>query len=119
MKHRDDNDLPLIAAIEAKEAARNRAELGATRAAAKAERVEPGWQASAVEAIRKFASTHRYFVIEAVRAEYPTPEGASAKAWGHVVREAVRLGYVRKHGYAPTASSNGSPKVLWESTVLT
>lgn len=40
---------------------------------------------------------------------------ANSKAYGPLMMQAARLGIVRACGYAPAASSNGSPKVRWES----
>lgn len=104
-------------------AAKSRGDLGAERAAGKAERIAPGWIDRATEAVRRYATRHVYrsdepseFTIERVREfmagsiEDP-PDG---RAWGHVTRRAVQLGIIEPTGgYAPAASSNGSPKRLY------
>jgi hypothetical protein len=36
-----------------------------------------------------------------------------ARAWGLVLERAEKLGVIKNVGYAPSFSSNGSPKVLW------
>lgn len=40
------------------------------------------------------------------------PDG---RAWGWVMRDASRRGFIVKVGYAPAKSSNLSPKVLWRA----
>lgn len=39
----------------------------------------------------------------------------NAKAWGGVMRRCAANGIIRKVGYAPSKSSNMSPKVLWRA----
>lgn len=99
------------------------ADAGIKRAEDHAERTEPGWVDRAAEAVRDYATRHSYrsdepseFTIERVR-EFmgssipPPPDG---RAWGSVTRRALVLGYIEPTGgYAPAASSNGSPKRLY------
>lgn len=98
------------------------ANVGIQRSAERAERTEPGWVDRAAEAVRDYVRLHvarsdepSEFTIERVR-EYmasvpPAPDG---RAWGAVTRRALKLGYiVATDGYAPAASSNGSPKRLY------
>lgn len=103
-------------------AAKTRGDLGAERAARRAERAEPGWIDRAAEAVREVAQVSLAhfvageFTIEQARAlnsaDLPTPP--DGRAWGHVTRRAVQLGYIQPTGgYAPAASSNGSPKRLY------
>lgn len=106
------------------EAARSRGDLGAERAANKAERAAPGWIDAAAERVRDFTRHNLLgmtgeFTVETAREwaasmGFKAPDGADARAWGHVTRLAVRLGYIEPTGgYAPAASSNGSPKRLY------
>lgn len=98
------------------EAARTRGDLGAERAAHKAERTQPGWVDIAAEAVRDHAraSGPLSFTIEEARAGFKAPEGVDLRAWGAVTRRAVVLGYiVATDAYAPAVSSNGSPKRLY------
>lgn len=97
------------------EAAEKRAVQGMTRAAHKAERVMEGWRANAVEAVRLYARTHETFLAEDVRAIMPEPDRADGRAWGAVMRDAVRAGYIEA-GYA-TRDKWGSWKTLWRSLV--
>lgn len=95
---------------------RMRGDVGAERAASRAERTQPGWIDRAAEAVRGFAvgSGPFAFTIEEARASFQAPEGVDLRAWGHVTRRAVQLGYIEPTGdYAPAASSNGSPKRLY------
>lgn len=104
---------PLFAGLEAAQA---RGELGAARAAEKADRLDGGWRGQAMEAIRAFARTHERFLAEDVRLEIPA--GADPRAAGAIFQAAKRAGLIRPDGFAPACSSNGSPKVRWLSLIL-
>lgn len=99
------------------DAAEARGTLGAERAAAKAERKLPGWVDRTAEEVRDYARvTDCKFTIEQARSMCaPMPSGADARAWGHVTRRAVVLGYIERvpGEFAAAASSNGSPKPLY------
>ena len=85
-------------------------------AADRAERLDPGWIANAVDEVRAFAQRFAGpFTIEQARLHCsPLPKGADARAWGAITQAAMRRGYIEKTGeYAPVASSNGSPKPLY------
>ena len=105
------DDCPLFA-FQA-QAARDRAELGLTRAAAKAERIEPGWRTEALRALRAHALAHEHFMMEDV--PFSVPSEADRRAVGVVAREAKRLGWIAADGWAPANTSNRSPKVRWRS----
>lgn len=93
-----------------------RGHAAAEMAADKADRLDEGWSRRVIEDLRRFARTAAgEFTIEAARLHCtPAPEGADARAWGAVTRRAVRLGYIEATGgYAPAASSHGSPKRLY------
>jgi hypothetical protein len=94
--------------------ARSRADLGSLRAGTRAEVLSPGWTYLAALAIRNHAKGRKPFRIEEVALSFPDkpPDG---RAWGHAARAAQRNGWIRRVGYAPAASSNGSPKCLWEA----
>lgn len=101
------------------DAAKTRGDLGAERAAGRAERRVPGWIDSTVEALRalvKIRSASNAFTIEQARValEKSITAPPDGRAWGHVTRRAVALGIIEPTGgYAPAASSNGSPKRLY------
>lgn len=102
---------------------RARGEQGIERAAEHAERVLPGWCDRAAEAVRQALQRTRMddaFTIEQVRGAIATadllPEDPpDGRAWGHVTRRAVKLGYVERlpGQYRAAVSSNGSPKPLY------
>lgn len=87
----------------------------------KADRDRPGWSEDALQAVRTFASTHigQHFLAETVRSwcesSHAVESPKNERAWGAVMRRAAKEGCVRKVGYAPSQSSNLSPKTLWES----
>lgn len=106
------------------EFARARADLGIERSARKAERVTaPGWVDRAAEAVREyagvdFAGPDEKFTIEAARLwverSKKLPAPPDGRAWGAVTRRCITLGIIEEAGgYAPAASSNGSPKRLY------
>ena len=78
------------------------------------------WVGRAVENIREFAEGKGgdKFVAEEIRRYIETnnqlPDPIDKRKWGSAFREAERRGILRNVGYAPTASSHGSPKVLWQ-----
>lgn len=100
------------------------ADAGIKRAEDHAERTEPGWVDRAAEAVREVAQVaaahfvNGEFTVEQARALNgsdlpPPPDG---RAWGAVTRRALVLGYIEPTGgYAPAASSNGSPKRLYRA----
>jgi hypothetical protein len=96
-------------------AAREQGHSAARAAADRASRLDSDWKRAAVEAVKDHATRNREMLAEHVR--IVIPEGADRRAVGHVFREAQRLGYVRADGYAPAASSNGSPKCRWRSLI--
>ena len=99
--------------------ARERAETGMALAEEKANNDKWGWSDDALHGIETYCTAHSddQFLAEDVRAWceemgiVDTPE--NGKAWGAVFRRAARLGVIRNVGYAPSKSSNMSPKVLW------
>ena len=94
-------------------AARERGKTGSRRASERADRASEGWTEQAALAIRGYANwIHEPFLIETVGKMLWTPP-PDPRAWGHATRLAVRRGWIKKVGYAPAASSNGSPKCLW------
>ncbi len=97
------------------------AQSGMERAVEHADSVVPNWSERAMEALLEYARGWRDawgdvgFLIEDVRAhatELPAPP--DSRAWGAVVSKAARQGLIVKVGYAPAASSNCSPKTLWQ-----
>ncbi len=93
-----------------------RGAVGAARAAGKA---GDDWKESALLAVIDFAEAHpgEFCTAEIIRGYAETrglDEPPDRRAWGHVFIVAARQGLIVKAGYAPTVSSNGSPKVLWQ-----
>ena len=109
------DDLPPLFAYAQREAAVNRAEVGMTRAADRASRIHYGWRAEALEAVRRHAERHTHFLCEDVT--YALPENADGRAWGAIMRDAVRAGFVVADGAAPANSSNRSFKTRWRSLI--
>lgn len=98
--------------IEAKE----RGEVGAARAADKAERIDEGWIHQSIDALVKFyqGNPGEHTIEQAREFCPPLPEGADARAWGYITRHVLNLGLIEKTGrFAPASSSNGSPKPLY------
>ena len=113
----DDDAGPLFG--DAARRAWERSEVGANRAAGKADRVEPGWKHDALAALFAYAKLHDVFLMEDARAEIGTPGDADPRAWGHIARKAEKLGYIRADGFEVARKSNCCAKVRWKSLVFT
>lgn len=93
--------------------------VGAERAGAKADRATEQWTIRAYRFLVVYASRRgrKEFLMEDVRkaaeqspSYVPPPDG---RAWGAVALRAKKDGAIAHAGYAPSESSNGSPKCLW------
>lgn len=94
-----------------------RRDLGIERAEAHADRVHADWTAEAFRALGEFLGYRLtpFLAEEFVTwAETRVPPPPDPRAWGGPIRRAARAGLIRRIGYAPAASSNPSPKCLWE-----
>lgn len=99
------------------EAARDR---GMELSEANANRAKARWSEDAEAAVLQFCKMRdgEGFLTEEVRAFaeemdlVDTPK--NQKAWGGVMRRCAANGIIQKVGYAPSLSSNLSPKVLWK-----
>lgn len=99
-------------------AAAVRANAAILAVAAKAERKSAGWVELALAELGEFArSTKGTFTIEQARAaiQDKLPKPHDLRAWGQVTRAARSKGVIVQDGYAPAASSNGSPKPLYRA----
>jgi hypothetical protein len=115
-----DREHPLLDLMQRKAAAWAGAEDGAERAAEHAERVEPGWNDTALNYVRVFALCHGEFQTEDVR-EYaedcgfdPPPD---KRAWGSVALRAKRAGIIERVGYISTSRgpSHACPRAIWRT----
>ncbi len=76
------------------------------------------WKETAVAALCDFCDGHvgEDHLAEEIRAAAEANGVArldDARAWGQIMKMAEKRGVIKRVGYAPTASSNGSPKALW------
>lgn len=101
------------------DAAAVRANAAILAVAAKAERKNAGWVELALAELGEYArAATGAFTIEQARAaiEDKVPKPHDRRAWGQVTRMARAKGViVQQEGYAPAASSNGSPKPLYRA----
>jgi hypothetical protein len=95
---------------------------GMQSASAHAEQDAPGWGERAYQAIKNNPGLKRCldgFTMETARA-YAWGHGLDsppdARAFGGVTVRLLRDGVIEKIGYAPAASSHGSPKALYRLT---
>lgn len=99
-------------------AARERGREGSRRAGERADRKVDGWTERAASALREFSiwSSSEPFLVEEVAYHmgYRVGVPPDGRAWGAATRLASQRGWIRKVGYAPAISSNGSPKCLWQ-----
>jgi hypothetical protein len=85
-------------------------------AQAHAEADLPGWTESAAAFLAAYAlSVGGTFLVEQCReasiGRLPAPD--NLKAWGPATTYAIRKGWIKRVGWAPACSSNGSPKGLY------
>lgn len=100
------------------ERARRTGRVRAEQAGAHADVVKPGWMVDAARAVVFFAGRQSApWLVEQARRD-AEQRGLSAppdkRAWGAVIQALKRRGLIAMAGYAPSASSNGSPKCLWQ-----
>lgn len=94
---------------------------GIQRAHDHAEEDSPGWSDVALAFLRGHAMKHEHFLTEDVIEAGKTwglLEPPDRRAWGHVVRKAVREGIIERDGYAPAKTSHFSPKPRWKSRIF-
>lgn len=96
-------------------AARARRDEGMASVEAHANEEIPEWSEYAFVFLMHFARGHKEFRIEEVRTAAIgfVPPPPDSRAWGPVVQRAAREGFIKVCGYAPAATSNGSPKPVW------
>lgn len=98
------------------------AELGAERAADRADREIGDWSERAwaffTEYARSMARSGKTFMAEDVRAAASgtVPEPPDGRAWGVVILKASKRRLIRRTGFAPMKSANchANPKSVWE-----
>ena len=96
--------------------ARQRRDTGMRSSVEHADDVSPSWSDRALALVAQYAQKHPEFMAEDAR-EYAHKSGLpvppDGRAWGAVIQRAHRAGLIMAVGYAPSRSSNQSPKVLW------
>ena len=94
------------------QAARKR---GHEAAEAAANRAGDKWIDDAVEVLQRFARYYgtEPFTVEQARKLWDFPPAPDQRAWGHVTRKAVALGYIKRLTGQYATDSYGSPKSLY------
>ena len=90
--------------------------VGMVAAEDRARLVDPGWPDRALEAMLEAGRRLGRFTVEDARQLAGVEAPTDQRAWGAVVNRASRRGLIRRVGFAPARSSNGSPKPVWEVT---
>ena len=78
-----------------------------------ANRAQQGWSDRALAALLTTGQRLGHFTIDQLRREAGVESPTDERAWGGVIKRAARLGIIVRVGYAPAASSHGSPKPVW------
>lgn len=98
--------------------ARKRRDRGLERVLTHAENLSIGWNMAADVALEKYLESivggtflAEQFVTFARRIVGDPPDG---RAWGGPIRRAAIAGTIKRVGYGLAASSNHSPKALWQ-----
>lgn len=97
--------------------AKIRAQEGMERAASNADRSTPDWSVTAfaacVRAIRKMPPMFTFEQLRLAAGDIEQPP--DLRAWGIIAKRLVETEYIQRTGrYAPTASSNCAPKMLYQ-----
>lgn len=92
----------------------SRVDAGIANASGRAERLEPGWQSTALEVLRAYSTTHDRFMLEHV--SIYVPADADRRALGAVVREARSRGWIKPDGVG--RDQYGSHKTAWRSLIF-
>jgi hypothetical protein len=90
---------------------------GASKAAAHAERVAPGWNQQASTALARYGAALGEFMTEDVRGlAVEVPDPPDVRAWGAVIKDAKKAGLIRFERYAAQKATNchGSLKAVWK-----
>jgi hypothetical protein len=103
--------------------ARSGAEDGIERAVRHADAQEPGWSDVALMFLERHARRNAAFMTEEVRVaaeEWGLAAPPYRRAWGAVVRRAVKAGFIAADGFSPqrSASCHCSPKTVWRSLIF-
>lgn len=102
------------AATVKRQRAKDARDTGIERSGERADRDEANWTERAALAIGSYArSVGGPFLIEDARESAGISAPPDGRAWGKATTRAARDGLIRKVGYAPSRSSNLSPKVQW------
>jgi hypothetical protein len=72
-----------------------------------------GWEARATDWLRSYLETHAEYVPDTANREGPEPP--ERRAWGGVVRRALRLGWMVKGGYAPRTQGHATMGPVYRS----
>lgn len=92
---------------------------GVKTAAEHAERELKGWQQQALEHLKKYLAGRKgapFLAEDFVRwVQFRIQDPPDPRAYGGVMKTAAAAKLIRKVGYAPAGSSNGSPKVQWQA----
>ena len=99
------------------------AEQGMTRALQHAEADVPTWGEQADAFLKAYALKNEYFtgymlvLASELDPDFPTPP--TGKAWGMIVRNAVRAGVIENSGKTmPHPKRHGCPATIWRSLVF-
>lgn len=107
---------PVQSAIDF-EAARARRDAGMHASEAHADATVPGWSDQAFALLCRYASEQPApWTCEAFRwwaAANGLADPPDSRAFGGITQRAIRRQVIERVGYAPAASSNGSPKPLY------
>lgn len=90
---------------------------GMASSAAHAEADQEGWQDTAYFWLAHYITARKDpFTMEDFRlraAMFGMPQPTELRAYGALTRRALKYGLIQKVGFAPVASSHGSPKALY------
>lgn len=115
-------EFPPVPMTRERAQAAKRGAIAAQACADAADRRDPHWSKMAYGAFVAYARIHagQQFTTEDVRlaAAKSVPPPPDGRAWGAIAMRAKREEIVKAVGTRCVASSNNSPKTLWQSIIL-
>jgi hypothetical protein len=99
---------------------RTAAQAGIQKAIDHANAVNKDWQTKAFDFLTEYIKTNRIFMVEDVRfaSQSIIPSPPSQRAWGAVIRKAVKDGLIEQNGYQKVKNVNAhsTPAAVWKTT---
>lgn len=75
-----------------------------------------GWEDAALAWLRSYLETHAKYVPDVHNRQGPEPP--EKRAWGIVIRRAIKAGWIKRIGYQPRTRGHCTPGPVYGSMIL-